>query len=550
MNKNSLLFLVFLAVAGFLGYKFLWDKDGNNQEANSSVQGKKEKFVFRRVEYGEPDNMHPNDVDNTWESAMFRDMCEGLMTEGPGGELIQGVAERYEISNEGKTYTFYFRDDVKWSNGDPVTAHDFLFSYRRIVNPASAVKFAWILGNIVNAEEITSGKEKNLDTLGVKVIDDSTLEITLDNPTPYFLELLTHGATCPLPKKVVEKLGKDWVKNGNHVSNGAYKLVEWKPQQYVKLEKNPHYRDFDKIEVDEVIYYPYEDRNAVLRQYLAGQIDYAVEIPSEKIPSFKKSNPGALQESRALTTYYYVINQKDKRFQDIRVRKALTLAVDRETIATKILKVGKIPHYSLAPNKITATYTAYEASYSKIPFEERVKEAKRLLAEAGYGPDNPLEFTLSYNNSEIHEKVAVSIQGMWDRFLGVKAKLSNSEVKVHYDQLKKGNFEIARAGWAADYSDPQDYLLLVAKDNVYNYGKYYNADFQKLYDESFLITDLKKRDKVMFEAEKIAIEDVALIPLFNYVEHFLINPKFEGWKFPNPKRALKTQYIRLKKNKS
>lgn len=547
MKKNILLFCIFLILTLFIGYKFSTDSNIGKHTEGLSVDSQKEKLVFRRVEYGEPDSMHPNHVDKQNELAMFRDMCEGLMAEGPGGEVILGVAEKYEVSSDGKIYVFHLKNDTKWSNGDLVTAHDFLYSYKHLVDPKSAVNFAWILQNVANAKQITSGKEKDIDKLGVKVLDDFTLEITLNNPTPYFLQLLTHSTTCPLPKKVAEKLGEDWVRNGNHVSNGAYKLIEWKPQQYVKMGKNPYYRDFDKIEVDEVIYYPYDDRSAVFRQYLAGQIDYALEMPPEKIANFKKTNPDDLKESNSLRTYYYAINHLDKRFQDVRVRKALTLAIDRKTIAEKILKFGKVPHYSLVASEITPTYTSPEVSYSRAPFADRVREAKRLLVEAGYGPDNPLEFTLSYNNSEIHEKVAVSIQGMWSRYLGVKVRLSNSESKVHYDQLKNGNFEIARAGWSADYSDPQNFLLLVTKDNVYNYGKYYNAEFEKLYDESFQITDLKKRDQVLSKAEKIILEDIALIPLFNYVDYFLVKPEFEGWKYPNPQKAFKTQYIRKKK---
>lgn len=539
MNKNSLLFLVVLLVAGFLGYKYFIAGDAGNQTKENLV-------TFHRNHGGEPEDFKSINADNTWESALFRDICEPLMSFGPIGELVPGGAERYEVSNDGLTYTFHLRKNAKWSNGDPVIAADYVKAYQMVVDPAQAVKFAWILENVVNAKEITAGKEKDVTKLAAKALDDHTVQFQLTNPTPYFVDLHSHSCLCPVPTKYMEKVGDDWSKPEKLVTNGSYRMVEWQPQQHIKIEKNPHFHSADDVFVDVIFHHGFDDNNAVLRQYLAGEMDYVEDVPLEKISSLEEKHPEHILKTMSLTSYYYAINAQDERFKDSRVRKALSLAIDRENIAYKILKKGRIPAYQLVPDNITEYYRPYQASYKDMPYAERVEEAKRLLKEAGYGPDNPLEFELTYNTSENHEKIAVAIQSMWKTQLGVNAVLSNSDANVHYDNLQNGKFDIGRAGWAADYADAQDYLLLMAEGNNYNYGKYFNEEFQKLYDKSFHITDLKERDEVLRQAEKIAIEDTAIIPLFLYEEYFLFNPKFTGWKVPNPKRAFLSRYLRLK----
>jgi oligopeptide transport system substrate-binding protein len=359
-------------------------------------------------------------------------MFVGLTTENPKAEPIPGVAESWEVSADGKTYTFKLRE-CSWSDGTPMTADDFVFSMQRILNPETAAEYASLLYIIEGAELVNKGEAKP-ESLAVTALDDRTLEIKLTGPAPYFLALLTHYTAYPVPRHVIEKVGKEWTKPENMVVNGPYKLVEWTPNTHVKLTRNDQYWDAASLALDNLTFYTQEDRAAVQKRFRAGEIDVAMDFASDQIDWLRKNLPEETRIAPYMGVYYYPINSSVEPFTDVRIRNALSMAINREAIVDKVLKTGELAAYSFVPPGVAYYDQPVEVDWKDVPFSERQATARALLAEAGYGPDNPLEFTLRYNTSENHKRIAVAVASMW-KAIGVKAELFNSEVKVHYADL-------------------------------------------------------------------------------------------------------------------
>jgi oligopeptide transport system substrate-binding protein len=505
--------------------------------------GARAEMVYRVATMGEPKTLDPHGVSGTWENYVVGDAFLGLMTDAADAKPIPGAAESWTVSDDGLVYTFKIRNH-KWSDGTPVTANDFVYSFQRILDPAQAAEYASLLYPIKNAEKVNSGAVDK-SQLGVRAIDDRTLEVSLETPTGYFLELLTHYTSFPVPQHAIEKFGPDWIKPANWVSNGAFKIVEWTPHAQIVAAKNPEFYDAGNVKLDKVIYYPDEDRNTVTKRFRAGEIDFQDDFASEQIDFLKRELPDETRIVPYIGNYYYPINVQREPFNDPRVRRALSLAVNREAITDKVLKTGELPAYGIVPPN-TGTYgEPYVPEWASMPYPERVAEAKKLLAEAGFGPDKPLHFELSYNTSENHKRIAVAVQAMWKQ-LGVQAELVNREVKVHYDLLKQSNFDIARAAWVADYNDPQNFLyLLETRTGPNNYARYSNPDYDRLMIEQASIRDPQKRDQVMHEAEKIAIDDDAWIPIYYYVSKALVSQKLEGYA-DNAKHIHRARWISIK----
>jgi len=496
--------------------------------ALSGAGAARAEMVYRVATMGEPQTLDPHGVSGTWENYIVGDLFLGLTTEDAAAKPIPGAAESWTVSDDGLTYTFKLRDH-QWSDGTPVTAEDFVYAWRRLMDPERAAEYAWILYPVKNAEALNKGELKNMEELGVKAIDDKTLEVTLKDPTPYFIELLAHYTTYPVPKHVVEKAGKDWVKPGTMVSNGPYMLQEWVPNSQVVSVKNPHFYDAANVKIDKVVYIPDEDRNAVTKRFRAGEIDVTDDFASEQIDWLKANLPKETRISPYLGIYYYPINHNREAFKDKRVREALTLAIDRAAITDKVLKTGELPAYSFVPPGTGSYGDPSYAAWKDVPYKERLAKAKELMKEAGYGPDKPLKLTISYNTSENHKKIAVAVAAMWKQ-IGVQAELFNSEVKVHYKTLESNNFDVARAAWIADYNDPQTFLaLLKTGTGVQNYGRYSNPEYDRLMDESDKTRDEAKRNELMHQAEPIMLADFATIPIYYYVNKDLVSQKVEGW---------------------
>jgi oligopeptide transport system substrate-binding protein len=483
---------------------------------------------LRIANSGEPDTLDPHHVSGVWENRIIGDVLMGLTTEAADGSVIPGAAESWEVSDDGTVYTFTLRDHA-WSDGTPVSAEDFVFALRRILDPAEAAEYASLLYTIKNAKALNEGAMEGMEQLGVRAQGPKTLEITLENPTPYFLEQLTHYTAFPIPKHKVEELGDDWLKPGNLVGNGAYTAVEWLPNSHVKLVKNEKFYDADNVAIDTVLYYPAEERNAATKQFRAGEIDVQYDFASEQIDWLKENLPEETRIAPWLGIYYYALNTRTPPFDNKAVRQALAMAIDRQALTDKVLRTGELPGYSFVPPG-TGSYgePAYVA-WKDMPYQERVAKAKELMAEAGYGPDNPLRTQLRYNTSENHKKIAVAIAAMWKQ-LGVEAELFNTEVKVHYNDLQQANFEVARAGWIADYNDPQNFLYLMeTSSGVQNYAGYSNPEFDRLMDEADRAADGKQRNELMHQAEAIAMEDLPNIPIYYYVSKDLVSKAVEGW---------------------
>lgn len=483
--------------------------------------------TLRLAIMGEPASLDPHKISGVWENDVVGDLFEGLVTEAADGTRIPGVAESWEISDDGTVYTFTLRDNAKWSDGEPVTADDFVFAFQRILAPATAADYAYLLYPIKNAEAVYAG-EADTSTLGVQAIDALTLQITLERSTPYFLDQLSHYTAYPLPRHTVEAHGNEWSRPGNMVSNGAFQLEDWQSQTRITATRNPNFHDADQVALDEVVYFPIEERNTALNRFRAGEIDIAREFPTQQYDWLMDNLPEAVQVAPYLGIYYYVFNARDGHATtDPRVREALSLAVRREVITDQILGTGELPAYSFVPPNVSH-YEAPTASFAELSQEERLERARELLQEAGYGPDNPLELMLRYNTSEDHRKVAIAIAAMW-KPLGVEVDLYNSEVAVHYADIRQGDFDVARAGWIGDYNDAQNFLSLLESNVSNNYGAYSSPEFDELMSKAANTLDLEERADIMAEAETIALEDSATLPIYYYVSRNLVSPDLGGW---------------------
>jgi oligopeptide transport system substrate-binding protein len=500
--------------------------------------------VLRVGNMGEPESLDPHFVQGTWENRIVGNMFLGLTTEDAHATPIPGAAESWTVSEDGKTYTFKLRDHT-WSDGTPVTAGDFEYSLRRILLPETAAEYASLLFPIENAEQVNSGKSAP-ETLGVKALDDKTLEVKLVGPTPFFLEQLTHYTAFPVPRHLVEKFGKDWTKPENIAVNGPYTLKEWVPNAQIVLVKNAKFYDAGALKIDTAIYYPQEDRTAVQKRFRAGEIDWASDFSSDQFEWLKANLAEETRVAPYLGIYYYPMNMRKPPFDDKRVRQALSMAIDREVITDKVLKTGEVPAYSFVPPGAGGYGNPSMVTWMDMPQAERIEKAKALLAEAGYGPGKPLKFTLSYNTSENHKRIAVAIASMWKENLGVEAELFNSEVKVHYQSLNNADFAIARAGWIADYNDAQNFLYLLEKrTGPNNYSGFADPTFDKLMMEAGVTGDMDARSSLMAKAEAIAMEEQPIIPIYYYVSKNLVSNKLTGWE-ANAKDVHRVRYMDLK----
>jgi oligopeptide transport system substrate-binding protein len=420
------------------------------------------------------------------------------------------------------------RADAKWSNGDPVTAGDFAFSLRRIQDPKVNSQYAEVLYPIKNAQEVNTGKVP-LTELGVTAVDAGTVEITLKAPTPYFLQLLTHQTALPVNEKAVTRLGDEWLKPGKMVSNGAYMLDEVRPSSHIKIVKNPNYWNAGKVAIDTVVFDPSEDRAAVLKRYRAGEFDIVYgDLPNDQLGWLRQNMPKELHIHPYAGIYYYSFNTAKPPFNDLRVRQALAMALNRELLVEKITLAGELPAYGFVPDG-TANYASQKVSWAKMSQADREAAAIKLMNEAGYSPRKPLNVQLAYNTSENHKRIAVAIAAMWKK-LGINVELVNTELKVHYANLRQGDFEVGRAGWIADYNDAQNYLFLSqTSTKQQNYSKFSNPDYDRLMDQASVTSDRQQRASLLQQAEAILLKEMPVLPIYFYVSKNLVSTRVKGW---------------------
>jgi len=473
-------------------------------------------------------SLDPHKTEGVPESHVIRDLLEGLVNQDADGNTVPGVAESWETTDN-LTFIFHLRKDAKWSNGDPVTADDFVYSFKRAVDPATASPYSWYLEmtTMKNAAEIIAGKA-NKDTLGVSAVDANTLKIELNEALPYFVMMMGHTTVKPVNMKVVEKFGDDWTKPENFVGNGAYSLDKWVVNERIVLKRNPEYWDNKNTVLDKVTYLPIENQVAEMNRFLAGEIDITNELPNEHFSRLKKEHPNDISIRGSLCSYYYGFNNKKAPFDDVRVRKALSYAIDRDIITKALLGQGQKPAYFLTP-EITANFNPVTPEYGKLTQKERNEKAKQLLSEAGFDTSKALEFTLLYNTSENHKKIAVAIASMWKKNLGVKTNLENQEWKTYLDTRRQGNFDVTRAGWCGDYNEASSFLSLMQSNNSSNDPKYHSKAYDAVMAKALVSTSEEERANLYVEAEKQLAEDMPIAPIYQYVKARLVNPHVGGY---------------------
>ncbi|MCL4105130.1 UNVERIFIED_CONTAM: hypothetical protein GTU68_018837 [Idotea baltica] len=464
---------------------------------------------------------------------VIRDLFEGLMNQDENGNLVPGVAERFEASNGNKTYTFFLRQDAKWSNGDPVTAQDFVYGWQRAVDPATASPYGWYLEitSMVNAAAILSG-EMAPDTLGVKAIDDYTFEVQLEQPLPYFPAMTTYATLFPAHQATIEAHGAEWTKPENIVSNGAFKLTEHVIGEYNTRVKSDTYWDADSVILEEVTGLVVNDSNQALTRYKAGELDYMDDLPAGQYPSLAAELPDEATSVPRLCSYYYAFNHTETgnpALQDVRVRKALSMAIDRNVIVDQVLKGGQTAAYNFA-HPATAGFTMPDIDYGTWTQAERDATAVSLMTEAGYGKDNPIDLKLIYNTSESHKAIATIVSQMWKQKLGVNTELANFEWKTYLDIRGSQEFDIGRSAWCGDYNEASTFLDLVTTTHGANDGKYSNAEVDALMAASKTISDPQPN---YTKVEQILADEMGIAPIYHYANTFMLKSDVKGWPLNN-----------------
>ena len=473
-------------------------------------------------------SLDPNLATSVEDADIIRSLVEGLYEEDDAGAIIPSGATSYDISADLTTYTFHLRPEAKWSNGDPVVAGDYVYGWQRLVDPATASEYAWYmeLAQVVNAGEITRG-EKPITDLGVKALDDLTLEIKILTPLPYFPKMLTHQAMFPINKKAVDQFGVEWTKPGNYVGNGAYTLTEHRVGEKVVMTKSPTYWNAANVIMSPITAVTINDENAAWTRWVAGELDRST-VPSGQFPRLKAEYPDEVSSNPWACSYTYIINTAEGKGNegphDPRVRKALSYAIDRNIVIDNILQAGQIPAYSWTPGAMDG-FTMPATDYAAWTQDERNEKAKALLAEAGYGPDKPLTFTMNYNTSEGHQKIAVAIQQMWKQTLGVEMTPQNFEWAVHTDKMHAGDFDMARYAWCADYNEASTFLDLWTSYSGNNDTKYANPDYDKLLKDAKTMADPNPN---YTKAEELLAADMPIIPIYHYTQVRVVRKDIKG----------------------
>ncbi|MEK1854217.1 MAG: peptide ABC transporter substrate-binding protein [Phyllobacterium sp.] len=488
-------------------------------------------MVLHRGNSGEPQTLDQSQTSIDIEAFVLKDLYEGLTVYDANGKIVPGAAESWKISDDGLVYTFKIRDNAKWSDGSPVVAEDFIFSMRREEDPKTAAGYANILYPIKNAEAINKGKLP-VDQLGMKAVDDKTLEITLEHPTPFFIELLSHQSALPINKASFEKNGADFVKPGKLIGNGAFKLVEHVPNDHLTVVKNENYWDAANVKLDKVIFYPLEDQAAAVRRYEAGELDLVYNFASDQMARLRAANPKQVHVTPAFATYYYPFDTRTEPFNDVRVRRALSMSVDRDFLAKEIFNGSKLPVYSLVPPGLENYGEPSKADFAGMSQLDREDKAIELMKEAGYGEGGkPLNIEIRYNTNPNHQKAATAVADMWKKTFGANVTLMNLDISAHYAYLQEGGkFNVARAGWTADYADAENFLNLnVSTNKTFNYGHYENQEFDALMKKSYEERDPAARSKILHEAEALIMRDQPIAPLVNDANFWLVADKVKGW---------------------
>ena len=487
-----------------------------------------EKQELVRNNGSEPSSLDPHKVESDVENNIISDLFEGLVSVSPAGEIQPRLAEKWE-NKDNTVWTFHLRPGVTWSDGTAITAQDIVWSWQRLVSPLTASPYASYPGNmhIVNGAEIAQG-QKAPETLGVKALDDTTLEVTLTQPNAAFLAMLAHPSLVPLDKVLISRYGDKWTKPEHMVTSGPYKLSQWVVNERIVAERNPRYWDNAHTVINKVTYLPISSETADVNRYKAGEIDIVYTVPINQFAQLKKTMGDQLDVSPQLATYYYEFNTTRPPFNDPRVRRALNMALDKDIIAEKVMGQGQRPAWLISQPDIGGV-KLHNPEYASWPRDKRIAEAKKLLSEAGYNESHPLVFNLLYNTSESHQRIAIAASTMWKKNLGVEAKLQNQEWKTMLDAMHTHNFDAVRYAWIADYDDAATFLNNFRTGDSENTSQYSNPVYDEALRNAAKASDTTARGKFYQQAEDLLGQDVPAIPVYHYVRTHLVKPWVGGF---------------------
>ena len=518
--------------AALIAFIFIFTGCNRREVARSGASGAGSLRVLRIGNYDEPQDLDPHAINGEPEFRIAMALFEGLAAMDPKDlHPIPGMAESWEISPDGQEYTFHLRANLKWSNGDPLTADDFVQSYKRMLSPALASPYAYLIYNFVRgAREYYDGKVTDFAQVGFKAVDDRTLQVFLKHPTPYLLKIIAqHWSWDPVPVKVIAKFGPldrkgtHWTRVGNLVGNGPYVLKSWLPQQKIVVARNPYYWDAANVKSDEIEFYPIQDVSTEERMFRTGEIDATLDLPETKIDVYRREYPQDLHIDPWLAVYYYQCNVTRPPLNDKRVRKALALALDREALVRDVLHGGQKPAYVLS-------YPGAAGYEPRTRLKPDLAEARRLLAEAGYpGGKGFPGFEVLYNTLAIHREIAEAIQAMWRTGLGIDITLQNQEWKVYEDAEQHHNFQMTRAGWIADYIDPQAFLDIFETGSGNNFSGWSNPEYDRLLHAALAAKTEPERYECYQKMDAILTDECPVIPIYYYTHCYALNPKVRGW---------------------
>lgn len=491
--------------------------------------------TLRRANGAEPATLDPHKAQGVTESNILRDLYEGLIIADPAGELEGGVASSWIITDGGRVYTFNLRPTTRWSNGDPVTAQDFVNGLRRSVDPATGSSYSFILYPIKNAEKIVTGKTNWLwqpyipEQLGVTAVDDHTLKIELEAATPYFLQLLTHSSTYPIHAASVEKYGRRFVRPGNHVTNGAYQLKEWHLAEKLVLTRNPYYWDNANTRIENVMYYAVEEANTELMRFRVNDLDWGEAIPLPMLDWVKANLAESYKVHPYLGTYYYGLNTTRPPFKNNpKLRKALALTLQRDRITKYVTRGGEVPTYSFVPPGVLG-YTAQQPDYADWSQKQKLELAKELYVEAGYSDNNPAAIELFYNTSEGHKAIAIAIADMWKQALGVNVTLSNQEWKTYLQTRNEKETQAFRAGWIGDYNDANTFLEMFQSASELNDVGFDDKRYDRYLKQAAAATNPVQRRQLLQLAEQRLLNAHVILPIYHYVNKRLVHKRVKGY---------------------
>ncbi len=485
--------------------------------------------VLDRALSSDPESLDPQLARSTQAADVLRDLGEGLAGYSATGELIPAGAVSWASADDGLSYQFKLRQDARWSNGDPVTASDYVLGLQRLVDPATAAFYAGQLGAVLNAEAIITG-DKPRDELGVEAVDEYTLEIRLERPTPYLVALLTHPSTFPINAASLDESGELMTEPGKLISNGAYVLDERSANSLVQLRRNENYWDNANTAIDVVRHHVITQEMAELNRFRAGELHITSNVPPEAFEQVKQEYAEELHVYPYLGVYYYGFNLTKPPFKDnLPLRQALSMAIDRETLVEKIIGRGELPAYSWVPPGV-ANYEPPQLSYASLTQAERNSIARSLYAQAGYSEENPLRFELRYNTSDTQQRIALAVQAMWKDVLGAEATLVNEEFQVMLAHIREREITQAfRSSWIGDFNDAQNFLGVLEPGAPSNMPGYDNQEYLELLRNASSNVDLDRRRLFLEEAERVMLADHPVVPLYFFVSKHLVRTDVAGW---------------------